>query len=177
MSSLTNIAIGLIVVGYLLVRQLQPRLAKETSALRFVLILGVIGIFEMRGAIGSRHHLTAVTVAWLALSLLAGAGLGAIRAATVRIWRAGNGSAWQRGTMLTAALWLVSLAIHFALGAVIDHSAGTAAVGTSSILLYLAVTLGVQRAVVRRRAAALPPDTAGHRPEGRRQAAIVDKAA
>ena len=171
MSNLTNIAIGLIVVGLLLVRQMQPGPAKETSALRTVLILGVIGIAEMNGAIGSRH-LTAVTVAWLALSLLAAAGLGAIRAATVRIWRAGDGSAWRQGITLTAALWLASLALHLVLDAVIDRSAGTAALGTSSILLYLAVTLGVQRAIVRRRAAPLPPDTAGHRPEGRRPAAV-----
>jgi hypothetical protein len=73
MSNLTNIAIGLIVVGLLLARQMQPRPARETSALHTVLILGVIGIAEIRGAIGSRH-LTAVTVAWLALSLLAAGG-------------------------------------------------------------------------------------------------------
>lgn len=171
MSNLTNIAIGLIVAGFLLVRQMQPRPAKETSALRTVLILAVIGIAEMKGAIGSRH-LTAVTVAWLALSLLAAAGLGAIRAATVRIWRAGDGSAWRQGTTLTAALWLASMALHLVLDAVIDRSAGIAALETSSILLYLAVTLGVQRAIVRRRAAPLPPDTAGHHPEGRHPAAV-----
>jgi hypothetical protein len=170
MSNLTNIAIGLIVVGFLLVRQMQPRPARETPALRTALILAVIGIAEMKGAIGSRH-LTAVTVAWLALSLLAAAGLGAIRAATVSIWRAGDGSAWRQGTILTASLWLASLALHLVLDAVIDRSAGIAALGTSSILLYLAVTLGVQRAIVRRRAP-LPPDAAGHRPEGRHPAAV-----
>ena len=39
MSDLANIAIGLIVVGLLLVRQLQPRPAKETSSIRLALIL------------------------------------------------------------------------------------------------------------------------------------------
>ena len=37
MSNLANIAIGLIVVGLLLVRQLQPRPAKETSAVRLLI--------------------------------------------------------------------------------------------------------------------------------------------
>ena len=152
MSNLTNIVIGLSVVGLLLVRQMQPRPAKETSSIRLALALSVIGIAEIRHAIGS-HHLTATTVAWLVLSLLAGAGLGALRAATVSIWRAMDGSAWRQGTILTAALWLVSLATHLVLDAVIDHSTRIAALGASSILLYLAVTLGVQREIVRWRAA------------------------
>jgi hypothetical protein len=134
MSNLTNVVIGLVVVGLLLTRQLQARPAKETSSIRIVLILGLIGIFEMKGAIGS-HRVTAAPIAWLVLSLLAGAGMGAVRAATVRIWRAEDGSAWRQGTVLTAALWIVSLATH----------------------LVLAVTLGVQREIVRWRASRLVP--------------------
>ena len=156
MSNLANIAIGLIVVGLLLVRQLQPRPAREASSIRLVLILGAVGIFEISKAAG-HHHLTAATVAWLAVSLLAGAVTGAVRAATVRVWRAPDGSAWRQGTALTAALWLISLGAHFALDTVIDHASQIAALGTSSILLYLAVTLGIQRAIVRRRAAPLAP--------------------
>ena len=85
MSNLGNIAIGLIVVGLLLVRQLQPRPARETSSIRLVLILGAAGNAEISKTIGT-HHLTTAAVAWLAVSLMAGAGIGAIRAATVRIW-------------------------------------------------------------------------------------------
>lgn len=151
MPDMTNIAIGLIVVGLLLIRQMQPRPAKETSSIRIVLILRVIGIIEMKSAIGS-HTVAAATVALPVVSLLAGAGLGAIRAATVRIWRDQDGSAWRQGTVLTAALWLASLATHLVMDAVIDHSTRIAALGTSSILLYLAVTLGVQREIVRWRA-------------------------
>ena len=74
-------------------------------------ILGLIGIFEMKGATGS-HRVTAAPIAWLVLSLLAGAGMGAVRGATVRIWRAEDGSAWRQGTVLTTTLWIVSLATH-----------------------------------------------------------------
>jgi len=156
MSNLANIAIGLIVVGLLLVRQLQPRPARETSSVRLVLILGAAGIFEISKAVG-HHHLTAAAVAWLAVSLMAGAVMGAIRAATVRVWRAQDGAAWRQGTMLTAALWLISLGAHLALDTVIDHASRIAALGTSSVLLYLAMTLGIQREIVRRRAAPLEP--------------------
>jgi len=162
MSNLANIAIGLIVVGLLLVRQLQPRQAKETSSIPLVLILGAVGIAEMSKAIGS-HHLTSATVTWLTVNLMAGAGMGAIRAATVKVWRAEDGSAWRQGTVVTAGLWLVSLAAHLALDAVIDHTSQIAALGTSSILLYLAVTLGVQREIVRRRTTPLAP-AEGHQP-------------
>jgi len=162
MSNLANIAIGLIVVGLLLVRQLQPRPARETSSVRLVLILAAAGIAEISKSVGTRH-LTTAAVAWVAVSLMAGAGLGAIRAATVRIWRDHDGSAWRQGTMLTAALWLISLAAHLALDVVIDHASKIAALGTSSILLYLAVTLGVQREIVRRRTAPLAP-AEGHYP-------------
>ena len=162
MSDLANIAIGLIVVGLLLVRQLQPRPAKETSSIRLVLILAAAGIVEITTTAGTRH-LTTAAVAWLTVSLMAGAGLGAIRAATVRIWRDQDGSASRQGTILTAALWLISLAAHLALDTIIDHASRIAALGTSSILLYLAVTLAVQREIVRRRTAPLPP-AEGHHP-------------
>ena len=158
MSNLTNIVIGLVVVGLLLARQLQPRLAKESSSLRLVLVLGVTGLIEMESAIG-HHTVPVATVAWLVLSLLAGAGMGAVRAVTVTIWRAEDGSAWRQGTKFTAALWLVSLAAHFALDALVEHSTRVP-LGTSSILLYLAVTIGVQREIVRWRAARLTPRVA-----------------
>ena len=165
MSNLANIAIGLIVVGLLLVRQLQPRPARETSSIGLVLILAAAGIAEITKTTGSRH-LTAAAVAWLAVSLMAGAGLGAVRAATVRIWRGQDGSAWRQGTILTAALWLIALAAHLALDTVIDHTSRISALGTSSILLYLAVTLGVQHEIVRRRVTVQAPGPVkvrGHR--------------
>ena len=116
------------------------------------------GLIEMETAIG-HHTVPVATVAWLVLSLLAGAGMGAIRAVTVTIWRAEDGSAWRHGTKFTAALWLVSLAAHFALDALVEHSTQIP-LGTSSILLYLAVTIGVQREIVRWRAARLTPRVA-----------------
>jgi hypothetical protein len=72
-----------------------------------------------------------------------------------------DGWAWRQGTVLTAALWIVSLATHLVLDAVIDHSTTITALGTSSILVYLAVTLGVQREIVRWRASRLVPGLNG----------------
>lgn len=152
----TNIVIGVAVVALLLARQMQSRRARETSSARIVLILAVIGVLDISGAVKG-HSLGAGAVAWLVGSMVVGAGLGAARAATVVIWRAPDGTAWRKGSLLTAALWVVSLGAHLAMEVGIDSSTKIAALGASSILLYLAVTFGVQREVVRWRAAKLAP--------------------
>jgi hypothetical protein len=152
----TNIVIGVAVVALLLARQMQTRRARERSSARIILILAVIGVFDISDATKG-HTLGAGAVAWLIGSLLVGAALGAARAVTVVIWRAPDGTAWRKGTVLTATLWLVSLGVHFALEVGINSSTKIAALGASSILLYLAVTYGVQLELVRWRAAKLAP--------------------
>jgi len=79
--------------------------------------------------------------------------LGTLRALTVKIWTT-NGWVVRQGTWLTIGLWVVSLALHFAGDLGTQHS-GTGNLEASSFLLYLAVTYGVQRYVVHRRAAPL----------------------
>jgi hypothetical protein len=122
-----------------------------------VLILGIIGIVEMVQA-AKGHRVGASTIAWIAVGLAVGAGLGVLRARSVRIWRDDAGVAWQRGTLLTGGLWIVSLAAHFGLDALIDHSTTATSLGSADILLYLAVSLGVQRELVRMRAAKIGAD-------------------
>ncbi len=88
-------------------------------------------------------------------SLVVGGALGAVRALTVTIWRVPDGPALSKGTIATALLWAVSLGAHLAMQVGIDNSTKIAGFGASSLLLYLAVTLGAQREVSRRRAARL----------------------
>ena len=85
-------------------------------------------------------------------TLLVGAvGLGILRGLTVRIWAAGN---WvlRQGTAVTMVLWLLSLAVHFAGDVFGAHAHDGSGLEASSFLLYLGLTLGVQTAVVHRRA-------------------------
>jgi hypothetical protein len=84
---------------------------------------------------------------------------GAARALTVHIWRTEDGSALVRGTAVTALLWIVSVAAHFALQVGIDHSTKIVGFGSARLLLYLAITLGAQRAVMQRRAASIAQGT------------------
>jgi hypothetical protein len=93
---------------------------------------------------------------------------GGIRALTVRVWRQ-DGQLLRRGTWLTAVLWVISLAAHLGYD---DLVAGHATagknggnVGDATVVLYLVVTLTVQRYLLLARAARqeaagkLPPDS------------------
>ncbi len=148
------IVIGVAVVALVIVRQLTTRPVRETSAARFTLILGVIGVIAVYDA-WKGHTVGGVTVAWIVATLLVGAGLGVVRALTVRVWRTEDGSAVSKGSAVTAGLWILSLAAHLALEYGIDHSTKVAGLGASTLLLYLAVTLGAQREVILRRASVL----------------------
>jgi hypothetical protein len=76
---------------------------------------------------------------------------GAIRALTVRLTPFAQGVV-QQATWLTIGLWAVSIAVHFSTAALISSLHGPVGVTGASVLLYLAISLGVQNAVVRRRA-------------------------
>ena len=119
-SEITNIVVGAVIVGVLVARQVRTRPVRENSAARLVLILGVIGVIELFNTIKGRSLGTA-TVAWVVGSLIVGAGLGGLRALTVKVWRQPDGSAWRKGTVATAALWVVSLAAHLAMEVGIDR--------------------------------------------------------
>lgn len=153
-SQIVYILVGLAVVVLIVIMQLKTRPLRENSATRLTIILGVIGVFEIYSAIKGRP-LGAWTVTWLAGSLIVGGALGAARALTVHIWRTDDGSALVKGTAVTAILWIVSVAAHFALQVGINHSTKIAGFGSASLLLYLAITLGAQRAVMQLRAASI----------------------
>ena len=155
MSNLTNIVIGLVVVGLLLARQLQPRLAKESSSLRLVLVLGVTGLIEMETAIG-HHTVPVATVAWLVLSLLAGRGWGRSERSPSRYGgpRTARPGDRERSSPPRCG-WFPWP--HTSRWTPLSSTSTEIPLGTSSILLYLAVTIGVQREIVRWRAARLTP--------------------
>jgi hypothetical protein len=149
-TAVIDIVIGVAVVGLLLARQMKPRPVREGSAARFSVILGIIGLIELSNATKG-HSVGTGPVAWIVASLVVGGALGATRAYSAKTWRLQDGSAMSQGTIVTAVLWVVSLGAHLAMEVGIDHSTKIVGLGASSLLLYLAVTLGVQREVLRRR--------------------------
>jgi hypothetical protein len=149
--NVTEIVIGVAVVLLLLARQVQKRSVKEDSRPVIFLILAVVGVFEAGQFIKS-HPVGSQAVLLALASLVLAAVFGVIRAFTVRLWRE-NGQLFRQGNVLTIVLWLVSIGIHFGGDTLIDSSAK--GLSTSTLLLYLAVTLGVQQVVVRYRATQL----------------------
>lgn len=81
---------------------------------------------------------------------------GGLRASTVRLWLQ-DGQPWSKGNWLTAALWVVALASHLGYDALVAHSHGDSNVGAATVVLYLAVSLGIQRVIVQLRANRLQP--------------------
>jgi hypothetical protein len=159
-TTLVSIVVGVAVAALLVVRQMRAQ--PVNANFRIPLILGIIGLIELTNYLQKNHHLGATAIAALVGSLILAAVLGAARAATVHQW-INDGQPWRRGTWLTGALWVVSLAAHFGLDYLIDPHAPDGGVAGASILLYLAVTYTVQRLIVQARAQRIP--VAARQPE------------
>lgn len=148
------VVLDVVIVALLLYRQRMVRRVWPRLSLRLAGVLAVIGLIELLSYTGS-HHLSGAVIGVLTLSFVVGAvALGALRAASVRIWRV-NGAVLRQGTWLTMGLWVVSLALHFGADWWIDGLHGPTGVASASLLLWLGVTYGVQTAVVHRRAEGL----------------------
>ena len=144
-----DIILGLAVLALLIYRQLAAR-PVNASALRLIAILLIIGLFQTYQFL-SKGHDHPLTFAALGGSLVLAAIFGALRAGTVRVWLQ-DGQAWSQGNWLTAALWIASLVAHLGYDVLVVHGPGARGLGTATIVLYLAVTLGFQRVLVFRRA-------------------------
>ena len=144
-ASLTNLVIGLALLGWILFRQLQARPAK--TDMRLPLILAIIGIIQVtRFLHGTGEHHTGQVFLALSGSLLIAVVLGAVRAATTRVWM-DNGQMWRQGTWLTAILWIASIGLHLGYDWLVEGS-GTRGLGNATLTLYLAITYAVQRIVI-----------------------------
>ncbi len=148
-----TIAFDVVIAALVLYRQRRIRPVPRVLHLRLPFLLGVIGLIEVLDY-ANGHHISAGGF-WLVLGVtVVGAGaLGVVRALTVRIWES-HGWIVRQGTWLTMALWVVSLALHLPSGFGATRL-GAAGLETSSVLLYVALTLAVQASVVHGRATPL----------------------
>nr|WP_202446761.1 hypothetical protein [Streptomyces sp. SID5468] len=148
----------MVVLALLVVRQFRQRPALGGGAVPMLCVLAALGVVALVFGVLSvtkARPPAALTIALLVAGQVMAAGFGAARGATTRVWRDGDGTVLRQGTAATAVLWLLSIGAHIGLDAWIDHTTGTGLLGPATIYLYLAVTLGTQYLVVRRRAVAL----------------------
>jgi hypothetical protein len=148
--TLTSLVIGIVVLALLIVRQMRTRRLRESY--RLSLILGVIGIVEFVDFLKTHSTGEAHIVEAVAGSLVLAAVMGVLRALTVRIWRQGD-QLMIRGNWLTALLWVVAVAAHFGYDYLVSGGGKNGEnVGDATVLLYLVVSLTVQRFVMLTRA-------------------------
>jgi hypothetical protein len=153
--TLLSLLIGVAFVGLLIYRNLVARPVRQNNP-RLYVILGILGLIETVDFIQKNHVDTTVAVAALAGSLVLAAVFGAIRAITVRVWMK-DGQPWSQGNVLTAVLWIIALGAHLGYDALIGHDKGVGDIGSATVLLYLVVSLAVQRLVITTRASKLDP--------------------
>ena len=144
MTSADNVIVAVLVLAFVLWRQLQPREVREDSPYRLMLLLGVVGIVDLVGFADS-HHVNAMAWSLLAASLVVGCILGVMRGETVHIWRR-DGVLVRQGNALTVLLWAAGLAVHVLVDLMINGVDGSASgIGATAILLYFGVALAAQR--------------------------------
>jgi hypothetical protein len=147
-----TIVISVVVLLFVIVRQVAKRPVKEDARPVVLLVLVLVGIYELVKFL-SDHPVTATAVTMLAASLVLAAGFGALRAYTVRLWR-DNGVLYRQGNAVTVVLWLIAIGVHFGADVLIEggvHSP-TSGLASAALLLYIAISFGVQRLVVMSRA-------------------------
>jgi hypothetical protein len=152
-ADVVNIVAAVAVLALLLSRQLMPRRLSESY--RLSIILAVIGVVEFVTFLkGHPHHGGAITVAVVG-SLVIAAASGAARTPTIRVWQQGD-QLMRQGTWLTAVIWIVGYGAHLGFDYLVaGHVTGTNGgnVGAATSLLYLVVTLTIQRFILLRRVA------------------------
>ncbi|WP_438297303.1 hypothetical protein [Streptomyces sp. HUAS TT7] len=158
----SGIVLGFVIVALVVHRQERARTVRENNHPALLGFLTALGFLALALGVASvvRHRpLDAGAVTLVMASLVVGAGFGAARSRTVQVWRTPGGRTLCRDTPLTTILWFASVAGHFCIGTWIDRAAGAGSLGLSTLYLHLAVSLGVQGLLVRRRAASGPVRT------------------
>jgi hypothetical protein len=141
---------GLAVVVFFIVRQRRSDRFTERSSL-FPIGLGIYGVILLTDT--SEHHALGIASAvLLALSALASIGFGVVRGRTIELFEQ-SGELWERASWTTIGVgWGGLLATRIVLIGVAAAIGAKVAASPTSIPVMLAITLGVQMIVVRKRA-------------------------
>jgi hypothetical protein len=151
----TNLVVGILVLAFVIYRQLIARPVRDNF--RLPLLLGIIGLIELIDFLKQHHTSTNLITLGLVGSLVLAALFGAARALTTKVWVDNSGVAWRKGNVLTAVLWVLSLAAHLGYDQLVYSRSS---LGEVTILLYLAVSFAVQRVILQARADRLTKDSA-----------------
>lgn len=144
---LTGVIIIAIVV-VVVVRQLAPRTLRE-NPVRLPAILGVIGLVQAGDYLSAHPVVPFGDVAGVVVGLALAALLAYPRAQSMRVYQRADGTWMRQGNLRTLGWWVVSIGAHTAAAAGVpalfgEKVHGFSGLDSATLLLYLAVTLGVQ---------------------------------
>jgi hypothetical protein len=145
----SELIVGVLVLGLLVYRQLRARPLRVNQ--RLLLILLLLGVIETYTYFQHGKHSASAAAVALVGSLVLAAVFGAVRAFTVRIWEQDD-QPWVQGNLLTAALWVVAVAAHLGFDYLVGQHKDIGDIGNATVVLYLVVSLAVQRVVMTYRA-------------------------
>lgn len=141
-----NILIAVIVLVWVLSRQLKVRPLREHRPYTLMILLAVLGLFQI-SQLAAHVQISAAAYGALIVGLASGALFGWLRGRYIHLWRA-DGVLMRQGNWLTVVLWVVGIALHLGFdvaGVLLSPNGHSDSLGTVGIMLYLAVALAAQR--------------------------------
>ncbi|MFF2652758.1 DUF1453 domain-containing protein [Streptomyces sp. NPDC058045] len=171
MSTLVDVLATVLVVALIVSRQIRPQqLGSEPRWWVGPAVLAALSVHG--GGLVDPHH-QVVSMALLCAEVAVGIGMGAAWAFTSKLWQDEEGTTWVRGTRATAAAWVLGILLRLGLlglGLLVGVHQGTGA-----LLLALAVSLLVRKAVLLWRAQLLPEISAAATTYGDRELLLLRK--
>lgn len=139
--NLTNIVVGVLILFVVIRRQLEAKAVRFKP--RFFVILIVIGLSSVWDAVNKQHLDLTKREAWLfgIVGLLGAAIFAALRAWSYKYWVNDDQVVMRQGNWLTIVWWIVGIGVHIFADRLWTGSSAT-------LLLYLGITLLIQRGIV-----------------------------
>lgn len=136
--------VTLLVIAYVVVRQLQPKEIDTDS--KGALVILALGAWNMVQAIqaGSFPLTVAHLVALVVVLVVVAGGFAYARARSCKVWIQ-DGKVWRQGTWVTIAIWAVMIALHAVADRLIPGL-------SMSMLCYIGVSLATQQWITVQRA-------------------------
>ncbi|GAA4213332.1 hypothetical protein [Actinocatenispora rupis] len=150
---MVTVAIVVLAVGFVLVRQFTVR---RVTAAQFLWVVVLLGIGFVPPGPG---RATVAGAGLLAVGTVLSAALGLARGAVMPLWRAADGTVVRRGDVRILLLWLATIVARLLVSGVAVVGFGEPVL-VGALWLGFGVTLGAQQIVLLRRARRLPKSAA-----------------
>lgn len=136
--------ISVLALCYIFYNQIRVKTVRQEMKFILPIIMLIFGFISLKNYLTTESlTLISITCIILSLTVLAG-GMAALRAHTVKIWAKEN-LIYRQGTWLTIILWIISVILHLLIEKIGD-------IGQSTTLIYFAITLSIQKWIIRSRA-------------------------